>query len=83
MGVEDYKRILSEQGGRCAVCGTDKPGGHGSFHVDHDHETSAVRGLLCGKCNMGLGLLGDNPKQAAERLWKYAEATELYLDYAI
>ena len=55
---EDYDRMLEEQGGRCAMCRTDDPGGHGGvkhFHVDHDHETGVVRGLLCDTCNRGLG----------------------------
>ena len=61
---EDYDRMLAEQDGVCAICGSDDPqvGRHvrGYFHVDHCHGTGKVRGLLCGKCNWGLGLLGDS-----------------------
>ena len=59
--IEDYVRMLEEQGGRCAICRTDEPGGSGSrFAVDHDHKTGEVRGLLCKNCNTGIGLLQDN-----------------------
>ncbi len=68
----DYHRILSEQGGGCAMCGTKYPGRKGAFHVDHDHETNRVRGLLCVGCNGGLGLLGDDPAKASEMLYRYA-----------
>lgn len=50
-----YDRLLAEQGGKCAICGTDTPGGRGDFHVDHCHETGKVRGLLCRSCNVGIG----------------------------
>lgn len=61
--VEQYNLLLEKQGYVCAICGTDKPGGNRHskhFHVDHDHVTGAVRGLLCCNCNRGLGILGDN-----------------------
>lgn len=59
--ITAFDARLESQGGRCAnqKCRTDKPGGMGSFHVDHDHVTGTIRGLLCGKCNTGLGHLGD------------------------
>lgn len=58
----DYQQLLEEQHGCCAICGTTKPGGNRHskhFHVDHDHITGMVRGLLCCKCNRALGILGD------------------------
>ena len=48
-----------QQGGGCAICGRPpKPGK--SLHVDHDHETGYVRGLLCFNCNAALGQLDDD-----------------------
>lgn len=58
---DDYARMLETQGGLCAICTTDKPGGRGVFHVDHDHTTGAVRGLLCHGCNIMLGSGKDDP----------------------
>lgn len=51
----------AEHNGLCDICGTDRPGGRGSWHVDHVHDGSGdVRGLLCHKCNLGLGSLQDS-----------------------
>ena len=69
--LEEYNALLDSQNGKCAICGIDKPMGVGCFHVDHDHITNKVRGLLCQKCNMGIGALQDNPiilRKAAEYL---------------
>ena len=60
---DQYVALLEKQGGKCAVptC-TEPPGGRGNtYHVDHDHETGKVRGLLCSNCNRALGLLRENP----------------------
>lgn len=58
----DYDALLRAQGGRCAICGAAEAGGKGGrFHVDHDHATSEIRGLLCHGCNLGIGLLRDDP----------------------
>lgn len=62
--LAEYTAMLSEQGGRCAICRTDDPGGSqrsGSFFVDHDHAFGHVRGLLCFRCNRALGILKDSP----------------------
>lgn len=61
-----YNEMLAAQGGGCAVCGTPDVGGRWdstAFHVDHDHATGVVRGLLCLGCNRGLGYFNDNPEK--------------------
>ena len=60
--TEDYERMLEEQGGRCAICKTDQPGGRLNkyFNVDHCHSTGKVRGLLCMACNTMLGQADDD-----------------------
>ena len=57
---EDYDRMLAEQDGLCAICRQPEPEGR-RLHVDHDHDTDEVCGLLCGPCNRGIGMLGEDP----------------------
>lgn len=54
-----YHDLLSGQGGICKICGTSD-WGHGGPHVDHNHATGKVRGLLCHNCNAALGLMRDD-----------------------
>jgi hypothetical protein len=69
----DYDAMHDAQGGLCAIC-RRSPVGRGKVDilvVDHCHETGEVRGLLCGNCNIGIGLLDDDPqviRKAAEYL---------------
>jgi hypothetical protein len=60
--------LLAAQKNCCAICKSAKPYGSGDWAIDHDHVTGQVRGLLCSKCNLALGLLGDNPKVIASAL---------------
>jgi hypothetical protein len=57
----DYATMLARQGNCCAIC--TRPFGQttGDTHVDHCHTTGRVRGLLCRRCNRGLGFFLDSP----------------------
>lgn len=62
--IEDEKYLYDIQKGRCATCELIfkeyNMAGHNNFEVDHCHKTGKVRGLLCDKCNMALGLFHEN-----------------------
>jgi hypothetical protein len=55
---ETYQAMVDNQGGRCAICDTAPL----SLCIDHDHITKKIRGLLCSKCNSGIGFLNDDLK---------------------
>jgi hypothetical protein len=77
VGLEWFDKLLESQGGRCALCGTDTPGGQGGFHVDHDHLTGKNRELLCHGCNVMLGFAKDSTEilqKAIDYLNKHKEA---------
>ena len=57
---EEYDAILTKQKGGCAICADKWIEGTKYFAVDHDHNTGLVRGILCGSCNIALGLLKDD-----------------------
>jgi hypothetical protein len=73
ISVEQYNKMLADQGGGCALCGSTNPVAGNrtykrtprtAFDVDHDHKTGKVRGLLCTRCNRLVGLANDNPETA-------------------
>ncbi len=54
MTLEQFDAMLEAQGGVCAICGKPRPEER-TLHVDHDHDTGKIRGLLCFRCNNALG----------------------------
>jgi Recombination endonuclease VII len=59
LSLEDYERMFAAQGGVCAICLETRPEER-TLHVDHDHETGAIRGLLCFRCNNAIGDLRED-----------------------
>lgn len=57
MTIEQYDAMSEAQGGVCAICKREPEGTSrwGRLHVDHDHDTGEIRGLLCAPCNTALG----------------------------
>lgn len=64
--LADYERLLIAQCGTCAICDyapcedIDARANQKRLHVDHDHATGAIRGLICSNCNRAVGLFRDN-----------------------
>lgn len=56
----EFQALLASQGGKCGVCQTPEPRGKSTWHVDHDHTTGIVRGILCITCNIALGMMHDD-----------------------
>jgi hypothetical protein len=57
LSVEEYNRLYESQNKQCGIC---KVNSGTVLHIDHDHETNTIRGLLCASCNKGLGMFKDN-----------------------
>ena len=84
MSLQQYEALHQAQGGKCLICMTSDPGGQGDkLHVDHNHETGKVRGLLCTNCNRGLGFFQDqieNLTNAIQYLTNAETKTQQLLD---
>lgn len=81
--LDEYNALLEKQGGVCAICGREEEiknpsaRSRSSLAVDHCHETGRVRGLLCFKCNTGIGALGDTVESLRKAI-RYLESDILY-----
>lgn len=67
LSLEEYDRMLQAQNNLCAICTSEETaklgttgGAASKLSVDHNHGTGAVRGLLCSRCNTGLGCFKDD-----------------------
>ncbi len=72
---EEYTALLAMHNGCCAICRepfTKIP------RIDHDHETGAVRGLLCQLCNTGLGMFQDSPRLLAAAIIYLEDSGKTY-----
>lgn len=58
--MEQYNKIFDKQHGRCAICNEHQSELKSALGVDHNHKNNIVRGLLCHRCNMAIGLLRES-----------------------
>ena len=80
---EEYYSLYNKQNGKCAICFQcieiilNKRGNNSnSCHLDHDHKTGKIRGMLCHSCNNALGHFKDNTKimlQAVKYITNYID----------
>lgn len=74
MSAEDYAAIYKRQKGKCAICLKPEPrkfsGKPARLSLDHDHESGEPRGLLCTRCNTGLGMFRDKTSLCIAA-WRY------------
>ena len=76
IGLDELKKMLADQNYKCKICGKELKIIEGetnddAAHIDHDHKTGKIRGVLCHYCNLGLSHFFDNPQlllNAAEYL---------------
>jgi hypothetical protein len=71
---EQYAGLLGKYDGKCHVC--KRPFGKKSPHVDHCHNSTLVRGLLCSNCNTAEGLL--RTSDVVMQLYKYMTDNEIF-----
>ena len=72
--IAEYNEIYKNQNGCCAICKKHQAELIKVLHVDHDHKNQKIRGLLCYKCNVGLGSYNDD----VELLLKAIEYLKLF-----
>ena len=68
--LEWYNETSKKQNGRCIICNGKPKASHGRLSVDHCHTSGTVRGLVCGRCNLAIGLIDDN-WETASKMAKY------------
>lgn len=84
MTISQYNNLLEKQNGVCEICLKPEISKHPNgtiknLRVDHNHKTGQIRGLLCGTCNTGLGMLKDDVeliRKVEKYLLKYNDNTK-------
>lgn len=76
ISVERYRELLAKQNNRCAVCGNEQDqlasdGRRYALHVDHDHVTGQIRGLVCRRCNYLIGWMEKTDWRTVQKLWAH------------
>lgn len=71
-----YDQLHEAQEGKCAICASPPKAGH-RLHVDHCHESGAVRGLLCAACNTRLAFFEEFGERAAKYLATHGQGNPL------
>lgn len=82
IGIADYEAMVAAQGGACALCGRTFNKRHRTPHVDHDHDTGRVRGIVHHYCNSDIlagieklaHLRGEDFSATLEHLRQYLNA---------
>ena|SRR2546428_13011463 len=64
--LDEYHALFERQNEQCAICRDILKPIDKNTHIDHDHNTKKIRGLLCQRCNVGLGHFRDSPKLLRE-----------------
>jgi len=64
LSVKDWQLLFDKQEGKCAICGKHQSELSVALAVDHNHVTGKIRGLLCTKCNTGLGCYNSDEEHA-------------------
>jgi len=61
LSAAEFDKLFKSQNGQCAICAKSLEYYAKDTCVDHDHKSGKIRGILCGKCNLGIGHLRDSP----------------------
>lgn len=75
VNIDTFNNMLKDHNSKCKICGKEHSENK-SLHIDHCHKTGKVRGLLCNKCNQGLGFFQDNINLMKKAI-KYLEYGDL------
>ena len=75
LSLAEYNNLFLKQSGCCDICGKHQTVFAQTLNVDHDHNTGKVRGLLCGRCNVFLGVIENNEWVTKMRAYLSKERT--------